>query len=193
MIARTIAQYVRAIGDTLAASPFGRRYVLGELRQHSVDMSVRLNVTLTPNLSFQLYNQPFLFTGDFSDFKELVAPRTFDFSVYGRDNGSTIDVASADSAGRPATYLVDPDGAAGAAAPFTFTNPDFRTRSFRTNAVLRWEYRPGSTLFVVWTQHRAGFFPFDPSFDLGRDFRRELFDDKPVNVLLVKLNYWLSL
>lgn len=87
---------------------------------------------------------------------------------------------------------MDPDGA-GPGAVFAFTNPDFRTRSLRTNAVLRWEYRPGSTLFVVWTQSRSGFFPFDPEFDVGRDFQRELLGDEPVNVLLVKLNYWLSL
>jgi hypothetical protein len=52
---------------------------------------------------------------------------------------------------------------------------------------------PGSTLFLVWTQSRSGFLPLDPSFSVGRDFRRELFDDEAVNVLLVKLNYWLSL
>jgi len=59
--------------------------------------------------------------------------------------------------------------------------------------VLRWEYRPGSTLFVVWTQQRGGFFPVDPSFDVGRDFGRELLRDRPLNVLLVKLNYWMSI
>ncbi|HET7790410.1 MAG TPA: DUF5916 domain-containing protein [Gemmatimonadales bacterium] len=71
-------------------------------------------------------------------------------------------------------------------------NQDFRTRSLRVNSVLRWEYRPGSTLFVVWTQSRSGFFG-DPSFEVNRDFNRELFRDPPTNVLLVKLNYWMSL
>ena len=59
--------------------------------------------------------------------------------------------------------------------------------------MLRWEYRPGSTLFVVWTQSRSGSWPYDASFDLNRDFQRELFLDRPTNVLLVKFNYWLSL
>jgi len=59
--------------------------------------------------------------------------------------------------------------------------------------VLRWEYRPGSTLFVVWTQSRSGYMPYDAGFDLERDFRRELFRDRPTNVLLVKVNYWMSM
>lgn len=187
----TTAQYVATVTDAAAGATFGRRYVFGELRQQSVDMSIRANVTFTPTLSFQLYVQPFTFAGDYSGFKELRAPRTFDFNRFGTDNASTVAVATTDAEGRPATYSVDPDGA-GPGAAFAFTNPDFRTRSLRTNAVLRWEYRPGSTLFVVWTQSRSGFFPFDPDFDVGRDFQRELLGDKPVNVVLVKLNYWLS-
>ena len=81
------------------------------------------------------------------------------------------------------------------AAPFTLGNPDFRTRAFQVKTVLRWEYRPGSTLFLVWTESRGGFFPFDPTFDAGRDlgdlllYRR----DRPTNVLLLKVNYWLTL
>lgn len=183
---RTVAQYVTAVDDATGADTFGRRYVFGELLQHSVDMSIRANVTFSPALTFQLYVQPFSFAGDYSGFKELRAPRTFDFNPF------NVAVSGTDEAGRPAEYRVDPDGT-GPAASFTFTNPDFRTRSLRTNAVVRWEYRPGSTLFVVWTQSRSGFFPFDPRFDVGRDFRRELFSDKPVSVLLIKLNYWLSL
>ena len=75
---------------------------------------------------------------------------------------------------------------------FTLANPDFRTRSVNINAVLRWEYRPGSTLFIVWTQRRGNTFS-DPTFNIGRDFDHQLFMDPPTNVLLVKLNYWLSL
>ena len=91
-------------------------------------------------------------------------------------------------------YVVDPDGpSASAAKRFTFPDPDFRTRSVKVNAVLRWEYRPGSTLFVAWTQSRSGYWSYDASFDLNRDFQRELFLDRPTNVLLVKFNYWLSL
>ncbi len=112
------------------------------------------------------------------------ARKTFAFNTYGRDNGSTISRAGN-------TYVVEPD----ATAPrdtIRFTHPDFRTRAVKINAVLRWEYRPGSTLFVVWTQTRSGYVPYDPEFDLHRDFTRELLNDRPTNVLLLKLSYWLS-
>ena len=61
--------------------------------------------------------------------------------------------------------------------------------------MLRWEYRPGSTLFLVWTQNRGGFFPFDPTFSAGGDLSDLLLHgrDRPTNVLLVKANYWLTL
>ncbi len=143
-----------------------------------------MNATFLPVLSFELYAQPFAFAGDYGGFKELQARRTYAFNVYGRDNGSTITRDGT-------TYTVDPDGT-GPAAPFTFSDPGFRTRSLKVNAVLRWEYRPGSTIHVAWTQSRSGYFTGDGSFDLGRDLGRDLFVDRPANVLLVKVTYWIS-
>jgi hypothetical protein len=192
---RSPAQFVGRQTDGTATATFGRRYLFAELMQHSVDLSMRLNVTMSPVLSFQFYAQPFNFTGDYSGFKELRAPRTFDFNVYGRDNNSTVtpgDPAVCGTATANECSGIDPDGA-GPAAEFALFNPDFRTRSLISNAVLRWEYRPGSTFFLVWTQNRGSFVPFDPAFSVTRDFQRELFLDRPQNVLLVKVNYWLSL
>ncbi len=148
-------------------------------------MAIRVNATFSPVLSFQLYAQPFAFGGDYEGFQELQAPRSFAFERYGRDNGSTISRAGN-------TYTVHPDGAQPADS-FSFSNPDFRTRSVKVNAVLRWEYRPGSTLYVAWTQSRSGFVSGDGSFDPGRDLGSQLLLDRPKNVLLVKVNYWMSL
>lgn len=184
--ARSAAQYVRAVGDTLATQTFGARYVFAQLLQHELDLSLRINATVSPTLSLQVFAQPFTFSGDFQSLRELAAARTFRFNVYGQ-NGSTISYNAGDS-----TYTVHPDGTQPSDS-FAVFNPDFRTRSLNINAVLRWEYRPGSTLFVVWTQQRGGFFPVDPSFDVGRDFGRELLRDRPLNVLLVKVNYWMSI
>ena len=183
---KNTAQPLGVVPDSTAATTFGARYAFGELAQHQLDLTARVSVTFTPTLSFQLYLQPFVFAGDFGRFKELRTPRTFDFTIYGRDNGSTIAFDSASNG-----YTIEPDGA-GPAAAWTLANPDFRVRSLRSNAVLRWEYRPGSTLFVVWTQNRLGFFD-DPTFQPGHDLGRGLLRDPPTNVLLVKFNYWLSL
>ena len=70
--------------------------------------------------------------------------------------------------------------------------PVSEPRSLKVNAVLCWEYRPGSTMYVAWTQSRSGYFTGDGSFDLGRDLGRDLFVDRPANVLLVKVTYWIS-
>ena len=88
-----------------------------------------------------------------------------------------------------ATYTVDPDGA-GPATPFTFGDPDFTYRSLIGNAVLRWEYRPGSTVFFVWTQNRTGS-DTNGNFDFAKQ-RTEIFRDRPTNVFQVKVNYWLG-
>ncbi len=149
-------------------------------------MTTRLNLTFSPTLSFQLYAQPFTFAGRYRNFKELKTPRTFTFNVYGRDNGSTIAYDPG-----TAVYTVHPVPSAPTDS-FQFSNPDSRVRSFRSNAVLRWEYRPGSTLFFVWSQSRLVNL-LDPALDLAHYLGHEMFLDPPTNVLLVKFNYWLSL
>jgi uncharacterized protein DUF5916 len=192
---REVAQYVTQVADPTAVATLGARYVFAELEQHSVDVSLRMNATFSPALSLQLYAQPFTFAGDYGRFKELRARRTYQFNEYGRDNGSTMtpgDPTVCGGAGPTECVGIDPDGVAGPAATFALYNPDFRTRSLRINGVLRWEYRLGSTLYVAWTQSRSAYFPGDGSFDPGRDLRRELLYDRPANVLLVKLSYWLS-
>jgi hypothetical protein len=128
-------------------------------------------------------------TGDYRDFKELTAPRTTDYLVYGQTAGSTLTpVTNAD--GSVAAYDLDPDGA-GPRAASRIGNPDFSYRSLRGNAVLRWEYRPGSTLFLVWTQSCSSD-GANPAFNAAQDFRR-LCQGRSDNVFAVKLNYWLSL
>jgi len=187
LVGRTAAQYVTTVSDTFAKNTFLARYVFAQLMQHQLSATLHFNATFSPTLSFQLYAQPFTFTGAYQGFKELRAPGTFTFNTYGRDNGSTITRTGT-------AYAIDPDGPDSASAPpFTVGDPDFRTRSLSVKAVWRWEYRPGSTVFLAWTHSRSHSFPYDASFDVARDFGRELFLDRPKNVLLVKFNYWLSL
>ena len=176
---REPAQWVDAFDDPLAEATYGRRYVFGEMDQMTISSSLRLNWTFTPQLSFQLYAQPLVSVGDYDQFKELARPRTFDFNRYAAQHVTLADDV----------YTVDPDGP-GAAPVLTFDNPDFNFKSLRGTAVLRWEYRPGSTLYLVWTQLRSD------SETLGRfnfgDSARRLWDVHPDNIFMVKLNYWLS-
>ena len=176
-------QFVRGVGDALATNTYGRRYVFAELHQTTLSMDTRVEWTFTPALSLQVYAQPFVSAGDYSEFKEFAAPRTYDFGVYGRDKGTISRDPST------ALYTVDPDGA-GAAPAFTFGDPDFNVRNLRGNAVLRWEYRPGSALFVVWQQQRSDFDGIG-DFSAGRDLGA-IFRTVPTNVFLVKATYWIG-
>jgi hypothetical protein len=185
---RTQSQYVGAFDDPLATATFGTRYSFAVLDQTTVGANLRVNWTFSPQLSLQLFMQPLISAGDYHDFKEFKKPRTYDFMRYG-DEGSTLNEIR-DSQGNLTGYQADPDGA-GPAAPFTFSNPDFNFTSIRGNAVLRWEYRPGSTLYLVWTRSSSGNLN-DGRFRFGRSFDR-LFEGEADNIFMLKFNYWFSL
>jgi len=182
-------QFVRAATDPVATSTYGRRYVFGSLFQTTLSATTRVEWTLTPLLSFQLYAQPFASAGRFKGFKELAKPGTQEYLVYGSDNGSTITPVPDPATGKTRSYTVDPDGP-GLAPSFSIGNPDFRTHSLRGNAVVRWEYRPGSALFFVWQQQREDFLPFEGDFRTGRE-TRGIFG-RPSNVFLLKATYWFA-
>jgi hypothetical protein len=178
------AQYVTAVEDPTATAFGGSRYVFAFIKTRTISLDTRVNWTLRPDVTLQLFAQPYFASGDYTRFREFAAPRTIRKLDYGRDVGTiTRDAQNAE-------YTVDPDGAGGTAAPFTFDDPNFSFRSLRGTAVMRWEYRPGSTLFFVWTQQRSG--------DAGAgdlDFHRDynaLFRDRPDNVFLVKATYWIG-
>jgi hypothetical protein len=140
-------------------------YVFAHLDQTTVALTGRVNYTMTPNLSLQLYAEPFVSGGDYAGFKEQVDGRNPDYSR----RFSPLAAA----------YAFDLVG-----------DPNFNVKSFRTTNVLRWEYKPGSTLFIVWQQARENdAVPGD--FRFGRDLR-DIFRSAPRNVFLVKLAYWLN-
>jgi hypothetical protein len=181
------AQYVTTQEDPTATSFYGSRYVFARLKSRTWSLDTRVNWTFTPNLTLQLYAQPYFSTGDYSSFREFARPRTLDKVVYGKDVGSIAYVPGA--GGAAGSYTVDPDGA-GPADSFSFDNPDFAYRSLIGNAVLRWEYRPGSTVYFVWTQNRSGE-EYAGTFDFARD-RTALFRDRPTNIFQVKANFWIG-
>jgi hypothetical protein len=161
------------------------RYVLSALRQKSLGLDTRLNITFSPTMTLQLYAQPFISSGEYFDFKEFKAPRGNAWSVYGTDRGTI----GRSGTGSSLVYTIDPDGS-GAATPFTIANPDFNFRSLRGNAVFRWEYLPGSTLYFAWTHSRSAQETVG-DFDFSRD-RDALLAAKPDNIFLVKASWWFA-
>jgi hypothetical protein len=173
------AQYVAAVADPRAVRTYGTRYVYAVLDQTTVSMDTRVNWTFTPHLSLQIFAQPLISGGDYSRFMELHQPRVWDWDVYGEETGTLVEI--------PDGFRIDPDGG-GPSAAFTVPNPDFKIRSLRGNAVLRWEYRPGSTLYLVWQQRRYGdLSQADSSLsdDVGALTRLH-----PENIFALKVSYW---
>jgi hypothetical protein len=172
-----VAQPADALGQ--------RHYVFADIRQASVSLTTRMSYAFTPKLTLDFYAQPFVAAGEYGGLKEVTDPRAKEFDARFSHFGSALSL-------NDGVYSVDRDGDGN--AEIRFGRPDFNFKALRSNAVLRWEYRPGSTLFVVWSQGRENFEP-NGAFRFGRDFGR-LFDGREApstNVLLVKFNYWLSL
>lgn len=181
-------QYVTAVDDPTATSFYGRRYVVADLAQQDLSFNTRVNVTFSPTLTLEVFAQPLISSVDYRRFKEFDAPRSLRKSVYGEDRGTIAEVKG--NSGAVTGYRIDPDGA-GSAAEFTIDNPDFRFHSLRGNAVLRWEYRPGSTVYLVWTQNRSDLERYQSGLDVGPGLTT-LRHAPSDNIFLVKFNYWLS-
>ncbi len=149
--------YVSTFDDPTATLTFGRRYLFADLEQRSFEFDTRADWTLSGHLSFQLYLQPFVASGDYHDYHSLAAARTRDYT------------------------------------PFTgaVASPDFNFRSVRGSAVVRWEFRPGSALYVVWNENRANTVPIG-DFNFGRDLRA-IPTAPSHDVFLVKVSYWLPM
>jgi hypothetical protein len=174
--ARDGAFYVTTIPDAGAVNTYGNRYVFARLDQQTLSANLRMNVSFTPTMSLQFYGQPLIATGRYSDYRELARPRSLDF-VAPSPGSWTYD---------PTTGQFDRDGS-GPAAPVV---RDFNSKSLRGNAVFRWEYRPGSAFYLVWTQQRTDDESI-PDFNAGSSFRR-LVNADPNNIFLAKVTYYLT-
>jgi hypothetical protein len=171
-------QYVAAPEAEISGT---KEYIFARLDQTTVAMTTRLNYTFSPTTSLQLYAQPFISAGAYGPFRRVTDPRAREFDR--RFTTLADSDLARDDDGRYRA-LVGSDAV-------TFDDPDFNVLSLRSNAVLRWEYRPGSTLFVVWSHGRedrldTGAFDFGRSVDDLRGLRG-------TNVLLIKASYWLNL
>lgn len=172
-------QYVRTIkpgNDTY--------YLVGHLDQQAVGITLRLDYYITPDLSIRYYGSPFISTGNYSGFKRVASAKANDLAD--RCYHYQEDQISYNPDERK--YYVDenqdllPD--------YSFNNPDFNFMQFRSNFVVRWEFKPGSNLYFVWTHDRTGFENVS-DITIGESFS-DLFKIYPGNIFLVKFNYWFS-
>ena len=157
------------------------RYVNATINQKTLSASVRFNYTINPDLTIQYYAQPFISRGRYSKFKYITNPiaRNFDdrFQEY-NNNQISYDAGSS-------TYLVDED--ANGNTDYEIGNPNFSFVQFRSNLVVRWEYIPGSEVFLVWSQGVTGLADADST--LFKGLETQILDQKPENIFLLKFTY----
>jgi len=192
------SQYVSATGAVSHRPTYGERYLFADVIREELAVTIRLDAAFTPNLSLQLFAQPLVSTGDFNRYKQLLRPRSFQFEGFsegeavpatGDGDTGVLCAGGATCVDDAGTRHVDLDG--DGRPDETFDDRDFTLRSLRGNAVLRWEYAPGSELFLVWQQGRRSV-GSEARFDPGDDLET-LLGSRPENVFMLKLRHRFAL
>lgn len=158
------------------------RYITSGIDQSTFSMSLRFTYVITPDLSIEYWGQPFISTGEYYQFKRITDP---DASEY-KDRFHTF--ASNEISFNSETNQYDVDEDANGTVDYNIDNPDFNFAQFRSNMVVRWEYIPGSTLFLVWTQNRTDNAPTQEGNSFGH-LGSSLFDKTAHNIFLIKYTY----
>ena len=156
---------------------YNSRYVFAFIDRSTMSMEYRLGLTLKPDVNLDVYAEPFAASGHYYDYGELLTPGSRDRLKYGT-NGTTLTI-------NPDGSQVVTDGA----STINLRYRDFNTLSFRSNVVLRWEWRAGSTLYVVWQQDRAGTEMIGTPVNVGDAFRSVTAPGP--NIFLIKTSFWI--
>jgi len=174
-VAQDNLQYVTTIEENSSDN-----YIMGQLDSKQFSLAARVNIGITPDMSIQYYGQPFYFAGKYSAFKSITDPDAKEYSDrYHEYNTDEIKLDAESN-----VYSVNPEGSG---TSFSFDNPDFHFLQYRSNLVYRWEYKPGSTIFLVWSQGKTtdgsnGTFMFN-------EYSKELRTASPQNDFLIKISY----
>jgi hypothetical protein len=169
-------QYVTTLGGGRPET-YGSRYVFAYIERSTFGTEFRMGYTLRPDLNLDIYSEPFASSGRYYDYGELLAPSSLERILYGA-SGTTLAIA--------------PDGnrtVTAGGSTFPLNNRDFNVRSFQSNLVLRWEWRPGSTMYAVWQQSRDARDPVGNRVGIGDVFRSVR--AAGTNIFLVKTSFWI--
>ena len=169
-------QYVTTRADGRPAT-YGNRYIFANIERSTFSTQYRLNFTLKPDMNVDVYAEPFATSGRYSDYGELLVPDTRQRLTYGTAGTSVARLADG-------SLLISPGGPS-----FSLANRDFQTRSFRSTVVMRYEWRPGSTFYLVWQQDRSALDAIGRRVSAGDMFRSITAPGQ--NVLLTKMSFWL--
>jgi len=157
------------------------RYIMASLNRKVYDLSMRVNLSITPELSIQYYAQPYIFAGEYSDYKQITDPKANEFSNrYHQFSNNEITYNEPWNA-----YIIDEDS--NGVADYGFYKPDFHFLQFRSNMVFRWEYKRGSSLYLVWSQGRTNVEENGEN-DFGQ-YAKDLWNTVPRNDFMLKISY----
>ncbi len=157
------------------------RYIMASLDREIFELSLRVNVSLTPELSIQYYAQPFIFAGEYNDYKRITDPRATEFTD--RFHAFTSNEISYNEEWNAWFIDENQDGN----GDYGFYKPDFHYLQYRSNMVLRWEYKTGSSLYLVWSQGRTH---LDENGEMEFDqYVNELWETHPRNDFMLKISY----
>ncbi len=159
-------------------------YLFARIHQVVAALTVRAAWTFSPKLSLQVYAQPFIATGEYTEYKQTA-------DTYSNDYGERFEVYDGEQRGTDPDGNVVIDEDRDGMIDYGTGRPDFDFREIRSNVVLRWEYRPGSQVFLVWSHGRSSF-EDDGTFRLAHDLRA-LSRERGEHAVLVKVNYWVGL
>ena len=158
------------------------QYILARIKQKTCNLTFRFNYNITPDISVQYYGSPFISVGSYSDFKRAADTHASDLN----DRYHTFSSSEINYDNSAGVYNVT-DGT----NSYSFAQPDFSFRQFRSNFVVRWEYRPGSTIYLVWENSRSS--RDNNYFSSLNHNLNDLLNTGPVNVIMIKLSYWFGL
>jgi hypothetical protein len=162
------------------------RYLFGRIHQKTFRLSFRVNYNLTPDFTIQYWGQPFNAAGDYSSYKMITNPKAAAFGDrYQIYNPNQISYFKEND-----IFIVDEN--LDETEDYRFSNPNFNSDTFLSNLVLRWEFIPGSTLYLVWSQKRE-YSSTLGKFSINNDMHNLLNGDKPYNVFLIKFSYRIGL
>jgi hypothetical protein len=175
-----ILQYITT-KDYLSSAFFRGGYFFGTIDQRTISLTFRADLNITPEFSVQYYGSPFVSRGSYKNFKRITDPGAGEFRNRYKDLGNVMtdygQIGLIENGGTIPDYFIE--------------NPDFNFHQFRSNLVAKWEYRPGSNIYLVWSGDMTG--NTGGAGDSWGKSMKQLFKIHPNNVFLIKLSYWLSL
>ena len=158
--------------------------VYGKLTSQTISLGIRMNYSFTPDMSLQLFTQPFIAIGKYDSYRLLMENKTYQFAENFLFYNDTLNTENT-------WYLIDDPSNSYFGIPYNEHNYDFNKKSLNWQSVFRWEYRPGSVLFFVWS-----FSSYEDQelldFNISKSYRK-LFEQVATHQFLIKYNYWMKL